>query len=86
MEYFSTDIHEGTNLSFSRKEISNEIATALLPQLKTSELDAVYFYGAGCGFPDKISMVHRAITKHLSVKNEVEVNTDMLAAAWPLRT
>ena len=36
---------------------------------------------AGCGFPDKISMVHRAITKHLSVKNEVEVNTDMLAAA-----
>lgn len=26
-------------------------------------------------------MVHRAITKHLSVKNEVEVNTDMLAAA-----
>ena len=44
-------------------------------------MDAVYFYGAGCGFPDKISMVHRAITKHLSVKNEVEVNTDMLAAA-----
>ena len=65
----------------SEEEISNEIATALLPQLKTSELDAVYFYGAGCGFPDKISMVHRAITKHLSVKNEVEVNTDMLAAA-----
>ena len=30
---------------------------------KISELDAVYFYGAGCGFPDKISMVHRAITK-----------------------
>ena len=26
-------------------------------------------------------MVHRAITKHLSVKNEVEVNTDMLADA-----
>lgn len=70
---------KGTNPFFqSEEEISNEIATALLPQLKTSELDAVYFYGAGCGFPDKISMVHRAITKHLSVKNEVEVNTDML--------
>ncbi len=26
-------------------------------------------------------MVHRAITKHLRVKGEVEVNTDMLAAA-----
>lgn len=79
---YPTDIHEGTNPFFqSEEEISNEIATALLPQLKTSELDAVYFYGAGCGFPDKISMVHRAITKHLNVKNEVEVNTDMLAAA-----
>ena len=44
-------------------------------------MDAVYFYGAGCGFPDKIAMVHRAITKHLRVKGEVEVNTDMLAAA-----
>ena len=54
---------KGTKPFFqSEEEISNEIATALLPQLKTSELDAVYFYGAGCGFPDKISMVHRAIT------------------------
>jgi len=73
---------KGTNPFFqSEEEISNEIATALLPQLKTNALDAVYFYGAGCGFPDKIAMVHRAITKHLQVKGEVEVNTDMLAAA-----
>lgn len=76
---------KGTNPFFqSEEEISNEIATALLPQLKTSELDAVYFYGAGCGFPDKIGMMHRAITKHLKVKGEVEVNTDMLAAAHAL--
>jgi len=73
---------KGTNPFFqSEEEISNEIATALLPRLTTDALDAVYFYGAGCGFPDKIAMVHRAITKHLRVKGEVEVNTDMLAAA-----
>lgn len=73
---------KGTNPFFqSEEEISNEIETALLPQLKSNELDAVYFYGAGCGFPDKISMVHRAITKHLKVQKEVEVSTDMLAAA-----
>ncbi len=76
---------KGTNPFFqSEKEISDEIATALLPQLKTNELDAVYFYGAGCGFPDKISMVHRAIAKYLSVKDEVNVNTDMMAAARSL--
>ena len=68
----------------SEEEISNEIATSLLPQLKTNALDAVYFYGAGCGFPDKIAMVHRAITKHLQIKREVEVNTDMLAVAHGL--
>ncbi|MEY8686382.1 ATPase [Bacteroides sp. AN502(2024)] len=72
---------KGTNPFFqSEEEISNEIETVLLPQLRAQELDAVYFYGAGC-VPDKISMVHRAITKHLKVKGDVEVSTDMLAAA-----
>ena len=76
---------KGINPFFqSEGEISNEIATSLLPQLKTNALDAVYFYGAGCGFPDKIAMVHRAITKHLQIKREVEVNTDMLAVAHGL--
>ena len=76
---------KGINPFFqSEEEISNEIATSLLPQLKTNALDAVYFYGAGCGFPDKIAMVHRAITKHLQIKREGEVNTDMLAVAHGL--
>ena len=73
---------KGTNPFFqSEEEISNEIATALLLELKTDEFDAVYFYGAGCGFPDKIEIVHRAISKQLKVKGNVEVATDMLAAA-----
>ena len=73
---------KGTNPFFqSEEEISNEIATALLSELKTDEFDAVYFYGAGCGFPDKIEIVHRAISKQLKVKGNVEVATDMLAAA-----
>ena len=73
---------KGTNPFFqSEEEISNEIAANLLPQLKTAETDAVYFYGAGCAFPDKIETVRRAILRHLQVKGEVEVSTDMLAAA-----
>lgn len=73
---------KGTNPFFqTEEEISTEIATALLPQLKAGELDAVYFYGAGCAFPDKIETVRRAIRRHLQVKGEVEVSTDMLAAA-----
>lgn len=73
---------KGTNPFFqTEEEISTEIATALLPQLQSDELDAVYFYGAGCAFPDKIETVRRAILRHLRVKGEVEVSTDMLAAA-----
>lgn len=73
---------KGTNPFFqSEEEISNEIAANLLPQLRTAEADAVYFYGAGCAFPDKIETVRRAILRHLQVKGEVEVSTDMLAAA-----
>lgn len=75
-------VTKGTNPFFqSEEEIGREIADSLLPQLKTDKPDAVYFYGAGCAFPDKIGMVRRAIAKHLSVKGDVEVCTDMLAAA-----
>lgn len=76
---------KGTNPFFqSEEKISNEIATSLLPQLRTDEPDAVYFYGAGCGFPDKIETMRRVLTRHLKVKGELEVNSDMLAAARSL--
>jgi len=72
---------KGTNPFFQVEgEISDEISKVLLPQLTTDTFEAVYFYGAGCGFPDKIAMVERAINKHLKT-TKIEVCTDMLAAA-----
>ena len=73
---------KGTNPFFqSEEEISAEIASSLLPQLTTHRFKAVYFYGAGCAFPDKIETVRRAIAAHLEVSDTIEVSTDMLAAA-----
>ena len=74
---------KGINPFFqSEEEISNEIAAALLPRLQAGKPDAVYFYGAGCAFPDKTETVRRAILRHLDVKGgAVEVGSDMLAAA-----
>lgn len=73
---------KGTNPFFqSEEEISNEIVTALLPQLENNAFEAVYFYGAGCAFPDKIESVHRVLSTHLRVVNGIEVSSDMLAAA-----
>lgn len=78
---------KGINPFFqSEEEISNEIATSLLPQLKTNALDAVYFYGAGCGFPDKIAMVHRAITKHLQIKRGRSQYRYACCCSWTLPT
>ncbi|MHB9055035.1 MAG: BadF/BadG/BcrA/BcrD ATPase family protein [Paludibacteraceae bacterium] len=72
---------KGINPFFqSEEEISNEIETTLILQLDTQDFDAVYFYGAGCTF-DKVEVVKRAIRKNIKVKNEIEVSTDMLAAA-----
>ena len=74
---------KGTNPFFqSEEEISNEIATALLPQLTTNAFDAVYFYGAGCGFPDKIAMVHRAIYRHIPVTIEGGCANKTSAGVW----
>lgn len=72
---------KGINPFFqTEEEISNEIETTLILQLDTQDFDAVYFYGAGCTF-DKVEIVKRAIKKNINVHNEIEVSTDMLAAA-----
>ena len=45
---------KGTNPFFqSEEEISNEIATALLPQLTTNAFDAVYFMVPAVASPTK---------------------------------
>ena len=72
---------KGINPFFqSEEEISNEIQSTLILQLDTQDFDEVYFYGAGCTF-DKVDIVKKAIRKNINVKNEIEVATDMLAAA-----
>ncbi|MDR3219890.1 MAG: ATPase [Dysgonamonadaceae bacterium] len=76
-------ITKGINPFFqSEEEISEEIRSALLPELKTSVFDALYFYGAGC-LPEKIPMMCQALGKYIDVK-QIEVNSDMLAAAHGL--
>lgn len=72
---------KGINPFFqSEEEISNEIETTLILELNTQDFDGVYFYGAGCTF-DKVEIVKRAIQKNFKVRTDIEVSTDMLAAA-----
>lgn len=76
---------KGINPFFqSEEEIQEEIGKGLIPYLPTHRMGEVHFYGAGCAFPDKLAIIHRVITSHFEVSREVEVNTDMLAAARSL--
>jgi len=76
-------ITKGMNPYFqSEDEISGEVQSVLLPQLKTSTFDALFFYGAGC-LPEKIPMMQQALSKHLDLKM-IEVHSDILAAAHGL--
>jgi len=71
---------QGINpLFLSEESIGEEVRSSLLPQLQTSTLDALYFYGAGC-LPEKIPMMQSALGKYLNIKT-IEVNSDMLGAA-----
>lgn len=74
----------GTNPFFQTEdEIAAEIESALLPELPTSQIDDVYFYGAGCT-PEKQPILAGALTRHLQIAGRCEVASDMLAAARSL--
>ncbi|WP_288207182.1 ATPase [uncultured Parabacteroides sp.] len=66
----------------TEEEIGKEIETGLLPALKDLIPSAVYFYGAGCAFPEKNEMIRRSVNRYLPVP--VEVGSDLLAAARAL--
>lgn len=64
------------------EEISVEITNNLYPALAGYEIEAVYFYGAGCAFPDKNKIVEVALQACLPVP--VEVCSDLVGAARAL--
>ena len=64
----------------TEEEISAEIRDNLIPRIRESDsVGAVYFYGAGCAFPEKNEIIRRSVTRYLPVP--VEVGSDLLAAA-----
>lgn len=74
----------GTNPFFQTPErIGQEIDTALVPRLGAYTIRSVFFYGAGCAFPDKIETV-RAVLATRFPGAHVEVGSDMTAAARAL--
>jgi len=66
------------------EEITSEIETGLMPNLKESSLiSEIYFYGAGCAFPEKKKMVQDALEVFFPSAC-IEVENDLLGAARSL--
>lgn len=71
---------EGLNPYFrTQEEIAAIISSHVLPQV--SRVEHIYFYGAGCGLPQKADQVKSAIDKVIPTRNGAEVTGDTLAAA-----
>ncbi len=70
-------------LLMTEVEIADSIGRELMPELAGVEISAVYFYGAGCISEETCGNVRRAIASHIPAE-EIEVNTDLLAAARAL--
>ena len=61
-------------------EMEETIRRDLLPQLPPeARIEAIYFYGAGCAFPEKNRSVERAIRANIPAR--VMVRSDLWAAA-----
>jgi N-acetylglucosamine kinase-like BadF-type ATPase len=67
----------------SKDEIAARLAKELVPELEGLNMEAVYFYGAGCISNDVCENVANAIRQNITA-DIVEVHTDLLAAARAL--
>lgn len=71
----------GANPFFRTKDdISEELKTSLNPVVNGYNIDAVYFFGAGCASPEKNNIIKEAIAENIRT-NYIDVNSDLLAAA-----
>lgn len=72
---------KGANPFFRTKEdIREELKASLKPVIDGYNIDAVYFFGAGCANPEKNNIIKEAIANSTNISN-VDVNSDLLAAA-----
>jgi N-acetylglucosamine kinase-like BadF-type ATPase len=65
------------------KDISDLIEQQLLPAMSSKSVDAIFFYGAGCSFPEKKALVGKALGRHFP-DAIIEVQSDLLGAARSL--
>ena len=65
------------------EDIVEILSKELMPQLDCYEPERIFFYGAGCAYPEAISRMRGALESLFNTRN-IEINSDLLAAARAL--
>lgn len=65
-------------------QITTVLAAELLPQIENITPNNVYFYGAGCSFPDKQAILKNAFVKVLGQRASIFLHSDLVGAARAL--
>lgn len=82
LHFFTT---KGVNPFYQTySQIAKMLQDELLPELINSTTKEIYFYGAGCSFPDKKEIVKKAFQATLKHKTKIELNSDLVGAARAL--
>ncbi len=71
---------KGINPFYQTEDEIVEIISKFLLDIASQDINAVYFYGAGCSFPEKKEMVRLSLSKCLP-QVDIKVESDLLAAA-----
>jgi len=64
-------------------EIIALLESQLVPKLANEEIEQIYFYGAGCSFPNKKILVSRALVRFFG-NAIIDIQSDLLGAARSL--
>ena len=64
-------------------DIIGLIDSQLIPTLEYAEFEKIYFYGAGCSFPEKKLLVSQALVRFFG-NALIEIQSDLLASARSL--
>jgi N-acetylglucosamine kinase-like BadF-type ATPase len=65
------------------EDIVDILTNELKPQLNGNEPQKIFFYGAGCAYPEANSRMRNAL-ESLFLTKDIEINSDLLAAARAL--
>jgi N-acetylglucosamine kinase-like BadF-type ATPase len=71
-------------LMLTEEEMIRRFGDELIPNIKGYDIDSIHFYGAGCISEEVCSNVANALQANIPTAKDIEVHSDLLAAARAL--